>query len=79
MANSTNVAGVDLLDLDRFQRGEHHEMLRRLRMEEPVAWHDTPTGRGFWNVVRYSDVVEVNRDSRRFSSEAGGVSIYDFQ
>ncbi len=73
-----NVAGVDLLDLDRFQRGDHHEMFRRLRADAPVAWQDSSVGRGFWNVVKYADVVEVNRDNRRFSSEAGGVSIFDF-
>jgi cholest-4-en-3-one 26-monooxygenase len=73
-----NVAGVDLLDPDRFQRGEHHEMFRRLRAEAPVAWHDSRTGRGFWNVVRHVDVAEVNRDTHRFSSELGGVSIFDF-
>src|SRR5579872_2944075 len=67
--------GIDLLDLDRFQRGEHHEMFRRLRAEEPVAWHDFPGGQGFWNVVRHRDVVAVNRDVATFSSEAGGVSI----
>ena len=70
-------SGIDLLDLDRFQRGEHHEMFRRLRAEEPVAWHDHPKGRGFWNVVTHADVSEVNRDSERYSSELGGVSILD--
>ena len=77
MGDRTTVAGVDLLDLDRFQRGGHHEMFRRLRAETPVAWHDWPSGGGFWNVVKYADVVEVNRDHRRFSSEMGGVRIYD--
>jgi cholest-4-en-3-one 26-monooxygenase len=72
------VAGVDLLDLDRFQAGEHHEMFRRLRAEAPVSWHDKPSGQGFWNVVRYADVVEINRDTRRFSSETRGVNIFDF-
>src|SRR5687767_4494642 len=68
---------IDLLDFDRFQRGEHHEMFRRLRAENPVSWHDVPDGRGFWNLVKHADVVEVNRDSERFSSEVGGVSILD--
>jgi cholest-4-en-3-one 26-monooxygenase len=67
--------GIDLLDLDGFQRGEHHEMFRRLRAEEPVAWHPFPGGQGFWNVVTHEDLVTVNRDSVTFSSEAGGVSI----
>ncbi len=66
--------GIDLTDLDRFQRGEHHEMFRRLRAEEPVAWHEVPDGRGFWNVVTHADVTQVNRDSALFSSEKEGVN-----
>ena len=46
--------GIDLLDLDRFQRLEHHEMFKRLRAEAPVSWHDHPAAKGFWNVVRRS-------------------------
>ena len=69
--------GIDLLDLDRFQRLEHHEMFRRLRAEDPVSWQDHPSGRGFWNVVKYADVVAVNRDSELYSSEIGGTGILD--
>ncbi len=65
--------GIDLTDLDRFQRGEHHEMFRRLRAEEPVSWHDLPDGQGFWNLVTHADVGRVNRDSALFSSEREGV------
>jgi cholest-4-en-3-one 26-monooxygenase len=67
--------GIDLLDLGRFQRLEHHEMFRRLRAEEPVSWHNYPPGQGFWNVTRHEDVVRVNRDAATFSSETGGVGI----
>ena len=35
-------ATIDLLDLDRFQRLEHHEMFERLRAEDPVSWHEYP-------------------------------------
>jgi cholest-4-en-3-one 26-monooxygenase len=68
---------IDLLDLDRFQRLEHHEMFTRLRAENPVSWHDYPDGAGFWNVVQHEDVLTVSRDSELFSSELGGVSIMD--
>ena len=37
---------VDLLDLDRFQRQEHHEMFAVLRAEDPVHWTDEPDGPG---------------------------------
>ena len=76
---ATSIPGVDLLDLDRFQRLEHHEMFRRLRQEAPVSWHEHPRGRGFWSVVQYSDLVAVNRDTDRYSSEAGGISLLDGQ
>ena len=66
--------GINLLDLDAFQRGEHHEWFRRLRAEEPVAWHEVPGAKGFWNVVSHADVSRVNRDSALFSSEAEGVT-----
>ncbi len=68
---------IDLLDLDRFQRLEHHEMFTRLRAEDPVSWHEERDGAGFWNVVRHEDVITVSRDSELYSSERGGVSIID--
>jgi cholest-4-en-3-one 26-monooxygenase len=69
--------GIDLLDLDRFQRLEHHEMFKRLRNEDPVSWHDHPKGKGFWNVVRHADLIAINRDTATYSSELGGVSLLD--
>ncbi len=70
--------GIDLLDMDRFVRGEHHEMFRRLRAEDPVYWHDEPKGPGFWAVTKHADLVAVNRDATLFSSEVGGISIFDY-
>jgi cholest-4-en-3-one 26-monooxygenase len=68
---------MDLLDMDAFQRGDHHEWFRRLRAENPVSWHDFPPGRGFWNVVKHADLVEVNRDPETYSSELGGTNMFD--
>jgi cholest-4-en-3-one 26-monooxygenase len=69
------VTAIDLLDMDRFQRGEHHEMFKKLRAENPVSWHDVPNAQGFWAVVKHKDLVAVNRDVALYSSEAGGISI----
>ncbi len=68
---------IDLLDPDRFQRLEHHDMFRRLRAENPVSWHEMPGEDGFWSLVKHKDVVEVNRDAERFSSEKGGTTLFD--
>jgi cholest-4-en-3-one 26-monooxygenase len=67
--------GINLLDLDRFQRLEHYEMFDRLRAEAPVSWRDYPGAQGFWNVVQHKDLVTVNRDTGLYSSETGGISI----
>lgn len=68
---------IDLLDIDRFVRMEHHEMFTLLRREAPVFWHEDPRAAGFWNVVSHRDVRLVNRDHELFSSELGGISIID--
>jgi cholest-4-en-3-one 26-monooxygenase len=70
---AVKTSGIDLLDLDAFQRQEHHEMFRRLRADERVSWHEVPGAKGFWSFVGHADVVAINRDSKLFSSEAEGV------
>ena len=72
------IADINLLDLSRFQRREHHEMFTFLRKEAPVFWHEEPRGPGFWNITKHADLVDVNRDPLGFSSETGGVFRYDF-
>ncbi|MEO5840008.1 MAG: cytochrome P450 [Acidimicrobiales bacterium] len=69
---------IDLLDPDRFQRGEHHEMFKVLRDTDPgIHWHDEPGGTGFWSVTRIDHLHEVNRNTDVFSSNAGGTQIAD--
>jgi cholest-4-en-3-one 26-monooxygenase len=68
---------VNLLDQDRFQRQEHHEMFQVLREEDPVHWTDEPNGPGFWSITKHADLGMINRDAEGFSSEAGGVNIVE--
>ena len=70
------LADVDLLDLDGFQRIEHHEMFTVLRAEDPVHWHDEPDGPGFWSITKHADLVAVNRDADGvLAPRPGGTSI----
>jgi len=68
---------VDLLDLDRFLRQEHHDMFTVLRAEDPVHWTDEPDGPGFWSITKHADVQLVNRDAEGFSAEQGGMTLYE--
>jgi len=67
---------VDLCDRSTFRAGPPHDVFRRFREEQPVAFLPEPDGPGFWGVFRYDDVVEVSRHPQRFSS-APSVFIQD--
>ena len=41
-----------------FHAGDPFPVFRRLRVESPVHWHDTP---GFWALTRHDDVLAVSR------------------
>ena len=70
------LADVDLYDPDNFVEGVPHEMLAVLRREAPVYKHPHPTDGGFfWCVTKHADLIEINRDAKRFSSFQGGTNI----
>ncbi len=63
---------VDLTDLDAWEKRVPYEEFARLRQEAPIAWFDeAPPNHGFWSVHRYGDIVEISRDTARFSSATG--------
>ena len=68
---------VDLMDLDAFVRGDHHEMFKVLREQAPVSFHPEPDGPGFWAITKHADLQMVNRDTATFSSELGGTQRFD--
>lgn len=67
---------ADLSERSLFAAGPPHELFRRFRDEQPVAFLPEPDGPGYWGVFRYDDVVEVSRHPQRFTS-APAVFIQD--
>lgn len=76
----SEVAGIDLTDLDQFAHGFPHEVFTRLRRAAPVWWHaptaHTPDGEGFWSVHTHAECMEVIHDPAAFSSVTGGSRPY---
>jgi methyl-branched lipid omega-hydroxylase len=63
---------INLAAFDFWLRDDIHGALAKLRRERPVAWHQHPdSGRGFWSLTRYADVVAATRDWETFSSAHG--------
>lgn len=71
IAPATDLADLDLSDLDLWADGPPHELFRRLRHEDALHWSDLgdfPDEGGFWSVVRFDDIAAVGRDHEAFSS-----------
>ncbi len=60
---------IDPRDAGFFARSDFHEVLARLRAEDPV--HECAPG--FWAVTRYEDIRDLSRDPRRFCSGRGAL------
>lgn len=63
------VDDIDLYPAHWYQEGYPHAAWRTLRAQAPIRLQHAPDGTPFWSVTRYRDVVDVLRDTRRFSSE----------
>jgi cholest-4-en-3-one 26-monooxygenase len=50
-----------------------HDLFDRMREEAPVHPHGEIAGQNVWSLTRLSDIQEVSRDVRRFSSARGTV------
>lgn len=69
---SLTLDDINLAFPDLFEQGRHHEAFRLLRREKPVSFTEgNEEIKGFWNVVRYDDVVQVSRHPEIWSSERG--------
>lgn len=63
---------IDLTNPEIFETNQAHEVFRMLRREAPVHWNpENEVLRGFWNVTRYADVVEISRNPELFISSRG--------
>ncbi len=68
---------INLGDETLFEQGRSHEAFKLLRKHDPISW--TPENehtRGWWNLVKYADVLQVSRNPQIFSSEKGIVSFF---
>ena len=60
---------IDPRDATFFVRDDYHEVLARLRREDPV--HECAPG--FWAVTRYEDIRDLSRDPQHFCSGRGAL------
>lgn len=62
---------ADLTSHDTFVSGSPFNTFARMRRDDPLAWTTWDGGKGFWSVTRYADILEMNRNTKVFSSAQG--------
>ncbi len=67
---------AELAKMETFTTGQPWDAFAKLRRDAPVCWlEEPPPDPGFWAVTRYADVTAVNRDTKTFSSQRGGINM----
>lgn len=72
VSTPNKITELDLTQAKTFVDRDLTAFWTQLRQHAPVAWHPSKTS-GFWVLSRYSDIVNVFRDSETFSSARGNV------
>lgn len=68
-SGDVDLATLDMSQSHWFENGTHWEMFRRLRREQPVHYCPESMFGPFWSMTLYDDVMAVDTDHKRFSSE----------
>ena len=69
---------IDVSQPELFQNDTVGLYFDRLRDECPVHHCRSSRFGEFWSITRFDDIMAVDKDHRRFSSERGGIQIVDF-
>ena len=69
--SSSTDPNVDLSSQDAYQEGAPYATFARMRQEDPIAWCEEESGKGFWSVTRHEDVLRLNKDFKALSSARG--------
>src|SRR5262245_44612654 len=77
----TTALTLDEINLARFTfwpRADVEGALAKLRRARPIACHQHPdSGKGFWSITRFDDVMAATRDWETFSSSYGIQAMMD--
>ena len=74
-AKDVDLATLDLVDPEIWRQDKMWDRFERLRREDPLHWTPESVVGPYWSVSRYKDVMAIDTDHERFSSDAkfGGI------
>ncbi|MCB1535761.1 MAG: cytochrome P450 [Rhodoblastus sp.] len=68
---------IDMSDPALFETDTCWPYFERLRKEAPVHYCKDGRYGSFWSITRFKDIMAIDTNHAVFSSEAGGISIFD--
>jgi len=76
-ASEIDLAKLDLVDVEIWRQNKMWDRLERLRKEDPLHWTPDSFLGPYWSVTRYKDIMAIDVDHKRFSSDSiyGGITL----
>ncbi|MEM9181280.1 MAG: cytochrome P450 [Pseudomonadota bacterium] len=76
-AHELNLESLDLADVEIWRQNKMWDRFERLRKEDPIHYTPDSLFGPYWSITRYKDVMAIDTDHKRFSSDAeqGGITL----
>ncbi|MEM1147718.1 MAG: cytochrome P450 [Pseudomonadota bacterium] len=76
-ADSIHLETLDLADVEVWRQDKMWDRFERLRREDPVHFTPDSVFGPYWSITRYKDIMAIDTDHKRFSSDAsnGGITL----
>ena len=68
---------IDVSDPTLFQNDTCWPYFERLRKEDPIHYRKDGRYGSFWSITKFKDIMAVDKNHAAFSSEAGGIALFD--
>lgn len=67
--HSVDLKTLDMSEPHRFEQSTHWSLFTRMRREAPLHYCPESVFGPYWSITRYNDIMAVDTDHKRFSSE----------
>ncbi len=76
-ASDLDLETLDMVDVEIWRQNKIWDRFERLRKEDPLHWTPDSFLGPYWSVTRYKDIMAIDTDHKRFSSEStlGGITL----
>ncbi len=80
-ASNLDLAAIDFADVEIWRQNKMWDRFERLRREAPVHYTPDSIFGPYWSITRHKDIMAVDTDHKRFSSDAsnGGITLANME